>query len=118
MKALEIEKMFEEFLKEKEKVTSILKNIITDDKYPLEWRWSLYSIYADELLPVSSWVENPAGIDWNKHTLYDDFYIDRYEIATAIRLLKHIEDKELDVDITAFKEWWLQKGISGFKHDW
>lgn len=118
MKVLRIEKTLENFLKEKEKMTSFFKNIITDEKHSLEWRWSLYSIYADEFLPISSWVEMPAGIDWNKHTLYDDFHIDRYEIATAVRLLEDIEDKGLNVDITAFKEWWLEKGISGFKNDW
>ena len=93
-------------------------DFIRSTEIPLNLRWNLYLKYGKEFLPIDSYYFEPEGIDWNKHTLYHDFYCDKYATMTVDSMTEQIEQNEFEVDWIKYKESWLQKGIWGFIHDW
>ena len=110
----------ESFLDLKESVASNLKEWVKDKSIPLEERWELF--IKSGLGVYDSFYHNFPGIDWNKKTLYDDFYMEKHTTRDVIYFLDIIEgdddiewDNEKDI---AFKEYFLEKFIVGFENDW
>jgi hypothetical protein len=76
----------EQFLKEKESLIKEFKKWVKDKNIPLEERWDLF--VKSGLGVHDNYYHKPKGIDWDKYTLYDDFYIDRYATISCDRMLE------------------------------
>lgn len=91
---------------------------IYDLKNNYEDRLEVYK-KVNHLLPINPYYENFDGVDWNKSTLYDDFYCDKYSTFTFENLLNFIDNKnEAILDPKAAIEYFMIKGIQGFINDW
>lgn len=74
---------------------------------------------VNHLLPINPYYENFDGVDWNKSTLYDDFYCGKYSTFTFEDLLNFINSKnEAILDPKAAIEYFMTKGIQGFINNW
>ena len=115
-----IKEALSQYLKNKERFINFLKQFVVNKNYSLEDRWEVF--IESDLGDISGCVESPPGIDWNRITLYDDFYKDRYATVLAVDMLYRINDDESgkfkDFDEVAFKEFFLQEFKKGFIHDW
>lgn len=107
----------EKFVKITERVRKNLLDIIQDKHLSLDSRWDIYLKYGKEFLPIDSYYFEPEGIDWNKYTLFDNFYCDKYATMTVDSMTEQIEQNGFEVDWIKYKESWLQKGIWGFMND-
>lgn len=110
----------EQYLSIKETLTTALKEYVKDKSIPIDERWEAF-IKAD-VAPIANTYHNPDGIDWNKYTLYDDFYCDKYATMTAQSLFELCEDKaddeDFEYDPEAVKEYFMENFISGFINNW
>lgn len=93
-------------------------DFIRNAQIPLNLRWDIYLKHGEMLLSINTYSFEPDGIDWNKYTLFDDFYCDKYATMTVDSMTEQIEQNEFEVDWIKYKESWLQKGIWGFINDW
>lgn len=105
----------ENFLKLKEELKKELKEYVKDKKIPLEERWELF--VKSKLGNHSRYYYEFEGIDWNRYTLYDDFYTDKYAQITVDAMLETARELE-DFDEIAFKKDVLNKFIYSFENDW
>ena len=76
-----------------------------------------------ETKPIDDFYRNPPGINWDKTTLYDDFYTEKRETLLANNMLNIIIDKRDQFDWDEekeikFKESFLQDFCKGFVNDW
>lgn len=99
-----------------------LKATVKDKSQPLEERWQLFcDARKGERRPFYI---QPAGLDWDKVTLFDDFYIDRYQTVWVTDWyeqcieMRDSEDIKLQFDGDAFREWILEMFIWSFVNDW
>jgi len=111
----------ERYLELKETLTTALKEYVKDKSIPVDERWEAF-IKAD-VAPIDGTYHDPDGIDWNKYTLYDDFYCDRYATIKANSILELCKDMASDeegfeYDPVAIKEYFMDNFISGFINDW
>lgn len=109
------------FLETKQNLINRFKAWVTDKSVPLEERWELF--IKSDLGDISTYYENPPGIDWNKHTLYDDFYYDKYATCKAKDILERVQEEEEKFSWdenkeVEFKEFFLNKFLKGFINDW
>ena len=115
----------------KDKIENILKDIealklqfkewCKDKTVPLDERWEVF--IKSDLGDIDDFYRNPPGINWNKKTLFDDFYTDKRSTLSANDMLNIIidepekfdwdEEKEIE-----FKESFLQDFCKGFINDW
>jgi hypothetical protein len=115
----------------RDKIKNILKDVedlklefkkwCKDKTIPLNERWDVF--IESKLGTIDSFYRNPPGINWNKKTLYDDFYTEKRETLAANDMLDMInqefdtfdwdEQKEIE-----FKESFLQDFCKGFINDW
>lgn len=106
-----------------EETQRIAKNnlikFIQNKGIPLDTRWEMYLKHGSKILPVDSYYYHPEGIDWNKHTLYDDFYCEMYETMTVDHMTDILDGADdIKVDWNLYKESWMGKAIWGFINDW
>lgn len=114
-----LDKQIDLFLHIKRLTKEEFIKFIQDTKHiPLDLRWNLYLKHGEMLLSIDSYYFEPDGIDWNRHTLFDDFCCDKYATMTVDNMTKQIEEKNLEVNMNEYKESWMQKGIWGFINDW
>ena len=119
MKKDEVNSKIEAFKPVKEALINLIKEYVQDKSIDIEDRWTVF-IKAGEnkLVNHDRFYHEPKGINWNKHTLYDDFGIDKYATINVERMLESaIEDKIIE-DETAFKEYFMNKFIYSFENDW
>lgn len=103
----------------KENTTKKVKEYVQNKENPLEERWNIF--IASELGDHLSYYEEFEGIDWGKHTLYNDFCCEKYQTIDAYDILSIIKDdlesfEDFQEDV--FKEDVLSKFIYSFKNDW
>ena len=111
-----------ELNKQHEIILSTTKSYVQDSQFDFDKRWNVF-IKAGELglIPTDSCYFEPEGLDWNKTSLYDDFYIDKYQTYDVKTMLEHaIENKliENDEDIIKFKESCMTQFIYSAENDW
>jgi len=99
----------------------IVKEYVQNKENSLDDRWNLF-IYAG-LGEHQSWYHKTKGIDWNKYSLVNDFYLEKYETITAESFVEMCEDMEIDKDhhqinIEEVKEDFLDNFLWQFKFDW
>jgi len=102
-------------------LTEKVKTYVTNKEIPIEDRWEVLITYPS--IPISNTYQNPEPIDWDRISLYDDFYVDKYATCTAEDFVEVCEDKQeewnlSDDDITEIKEYFCQKFIRGFINNW
>lgn len=92
--------------------------LVKNKEIPLDQRWSIF-VLSDLGDHYPGDMDAP-GINWNKVTLYDDFYTDRgghlntndmYNMAVSKKLFKTDEDHIL------FKEYFLNEFVKSFTAD-
>lgn len=107
-----------EFKEQEKKIKEDLEAWVKDESIPLEERWQV--LIDSELGEHISCVEEPDGINWNKHTLYDDFYTDRYVIITMKSIYDIAKRKNLfeENGETEFKQYCINNFIHSFTNDW
>ena len=102
-----------------------VKPLLTDQSIDLERRWELYEYLAKNGFLVK---EDGFGTGYvnllDCSSLYDDFYIDRYQSVSFIdmyndRIQERLEDEELTQEqVDAWREAVLASGYSSFTYDW
>lgn len=102
----------------KKEIKRAVKDYVQDKTIPLEKRWEVF--ITSELGNHEGIYHNPDGINWNKNTLCDDFYMSRYEIITAVSFVEVAQDnsEEKGYDINAVKEYFLNEFLWSFENDW
>lgn len=101
-----------------------IKEIVQNKNIPLDIRF--YLLTNSEITPIDSFYFHLDGIDWDRMSLYDDFYCDKYATMLASDMIDIIEDKKsessrkiwLDIDVNNIKEQFCQKFIKGFINAW
>src|SRR5688572_26642391 len=81
------------FLDEKKEIIKELKKYVKDKSISLNDRWDLFII--SELGDHDGYYFEPKGIDWNKHTLYDDFHTDKYGTLNCKEMLEIAIENEI-----------------------
>ena len=98
----------------KQDVLDYLENSDND----LEDRWNMLVTAGKELEFHDGMYFNPKGIDWDKHSLHDDFYIDKHQIYNVEYLLKKSKEDKFLEDEEAFKLDCVKHGYYSFENDW
>lgn len=105
-----------DFLKEKQLIEVDLQKWVTDQSISLDERWEVFILSG---LGRKIDGEFP-GVNWSKHTFYDDFYMDRYSVQNVKYILEHALENNLfekDGEIL-FKEFCLSKFVNQIENDW
>jgi sulfur relay (sulfurtransferase) DsrC/TusE family protein len=111
-----MKQQLEQFLQTKKDFEEKFKEYLKDDSFPLDERW-------DMLVKSGLGEEEEAefeGVDWDRHSYYDDFYMERGSSAS----IKFLYDKCVDNNLfmeggeKLFKEDCVKNYISSFKNDW
>lgn len=88
-----MEDIIQQYLEQRKVLQSEFKQWVKDESIPLQVRWDLFII--SELGDDEHCYVNPPGINWNRVSLYDDFYLDKYavcKVESFIDMFKDITD--------------------------
>ena len=101
--------------------SSLVPRILTvlkDKSIDLETRWDLLK-QSYKLLPDTESSDGYTFIISNNISLYDEFYIDRYQTAEFIVLYENMADKDYPKEkVDEWREFVLDKGCGSFTCDW
>jgi len=118
----------QQYLEQKEILKSELKQWVKDESIPLQERWDLF--IASELGDDYSWYLKPTGIDWNRVSLFDDFYLEKYSVCTVQDFIdtyqENVDDREDEEDnpyencsVEILQRYFMiDKFVKSFKNDW
>ena len=104
------------FVKERNALVAELKKWVVDKSISLEERWNTF-IESD----LGDCEDGEFdGIDWNQHTFYDDFNMDRGAVSRVEDLLETALDDELfeEGGEEAFKEYCLKNFCKEIRNEW
>lgn len=101
------------------KLAGILE-ALRDTTISLFERWTVYHTLVTDGILNNSQIYGDGYIDVLAEglTLYDDFYIDRYQTKLFTDMYEQILENGKDYNIEAWQEAILQSGFSGFTNDW
>ena len=109
-------KFLENFATKRDMLKAILFNYCNDRNNSFEGRKEIFLEACNlDIFPIDGTYHNFDGVDWNKKTLFDDFYVDKYatfKVSNLDSFEEHIED------IEAAYEYFMEKGIRGFINNW
>lgn len=122
-----MKEQIEDFLKLKEKLTTQLKEWVKDESVSLEERWSVFiksGLGKDDTYYIS-----PDCIDWNRVTLYNNFYLDKYAVCSAERFVEKALDNqeyykgdnnpyEDNLKEKLIRFFMIEKFMKSFENDW
>lgn len=98
--------------------------MLVDKSFSLDDRWKLFELLSDEnVLGAETYGRGHVDILGKGITLYDTFYIERYETIKYVDMLDFIDDNKDRVGIAedaiiAWKEAVLLAGNQEFTNDW
>lgn len=96
----------------------ILTYIKKESGHSYEDRLEVYLDACEkDILPIDNHYHHFDGVNWDKHTLFDDFYCERYA-TFHVDTLQNYGDYEDITDIRAAYEYFMDKGIAGFINNW
>jgi len=112
-----------EFEKHKNKFLTFLQEYVKDTNIPLEDRWNLFvEAGKSGIIKEDLFYHKPDGIDWKVNTLYDTFYIEKYESVKVDKLLEKSIENEIIIkgskEEDLFKEYFLSNFVYSFKNNW
>lgn len=103
---------------------NVILALLKDTTIDLDERWSVYTDLVTADILTRDELYGDGQIDTlGDFTLYDDFYVERYETKKFIDMLEVIDEKLDDELITQenfvlWKEKILSNGYASFKYDW
>lgn len=110
----------------REEVEDVKDRYLTNKAVPLEERWGVYKVMCRKRILVANdiygdgYVDELSAHDGTEPTIYDDFYIERYQTEQYVDLYDSIIDDGAytSESIAAWQEKVLASGKSSFTYDW
>lgn len=107
------------YLNLKDNIIERVRQVLNDTTIDLNVRWDLFE-QSHAILPTESFGDGYVETLSSKFTLYDDFYVDRYQTCDYVDMYEKVTT-ELEVDqenIDKWRELVLKSGYGSFEHDW
>lgn len=111
------------YLDLQKKLKQDMKVWLKDGGVSFDLKWNTF--IASELASIDSNYHHPDTIDWNKTTLYDDFYCDKYGTIKADSFIERCEELKnknhegfINYDSDKVKQYFMDSFISGFINNW
>jgi hypothetical protein len=103
----------------KKLLSTSVKEYVQDVSINLENRWEIFCKAGKlGLIETEYYCFYPNGIDWNSVSLYDDFYIDKYQTYDVLDILERGIDDNIDINQIEYKESCMQEFIFKAINEW
>lgn len=106
-------------------LTLLTDEYLKDKNIPVNDRWEVYSTVVDRNILKNNEIYGDGHIDIlssdREITLYDDFYIEKYQTESFTSMYAKIPELDDDLDQDVIDEWReavLQSGYTSFTYDW